>query len=171
MSSKPAIKLNSKSKNTKPVSSQADKPQCTACRSDKRRCTRFTIADSDFCYWHIKDTKYGIYIEPDKPAASAKSTQKKTKIQTLAPAMDAQTDTPSEPPKPKTRGRKRKQEIDPRFTNPEYITMWPEICDGVCVLVDRNDNVYSFNTEQPTFLGVKLLTGKIDKSASPCSGF
>ena len=170
MSSKVAIKLNSKSKskNIKPVSSHEDKPQCTACRSDKRRCTRFTLVGSEFCYWHIKDTKYGIYIEPDKPASTTKSSQKKTKSE---PPQEQAVTPPVDPPKPKTRGRKRKQEIDPRFTDPGYITMWPEICDGVCVLVDRNDNVYSFNTDQPEYLGVKMLAGKIDKSAAPRSDF
>lgn len=151
------------------------KSQCIACRADKKRCTRITAKDSELCYWHVDHLKYGIYSEITKPAAkkaSKKADKKTTAVDSSAgPAVASQDVQLSEPPKPKTRGRKRKQAIDPRFNDPAYITMWPEICDGTCVMVDRNDNVYTYGTEPVTFLGVKLLTGKIDKTASPRTGF
>jgi hypothetical protein len=155
------------------------KPQCKAARADKKRCTRVTTQDSELCYWHIgHHEKYGMYVEEPvvkkgKKSASARpAAAKKSKLgETTASEQPVIEGQPVEPPKPKTRGRKRKQAIDPRFNDPAYITMWPEICDGICVMVDRNDNVYTYGTDPVTFLGVKLLTGKINRNADPRSGF
>ena len=190
MSAKLEIKI--KTPPNKGASSQSSKPnkkasaqsvetktQCIACRADKKRCTRITAKDSDLCYWHVDHLKYGIYSETVKPAAkkAGKKADKKATTANMATVAGPTTTSAGqdgqqpEPPKPKTRGRKRKQAIDPRFNDPAYITMWPEICDGTCVMVDRNGNVYSYGTEPVTFLGVKLLTGKIDKTASPRAGF
>jgi len=157
------------------------KVQCQAARSDKKRCTRIATKDSNMCYWHVEHLTYGIYAEEPtvkkgkKQSPGAKGEKSKVAVADAkevttveaesAPTTEGQ--QPSEPPKPKTRGRKRKQAIDPRFNDPAYITMWPEICDGICVLVDRYDNVYTYGTEPVTFLGVKLLTGKIDRTANP----
>ncbi len=152
------------------------KSQCIACRADKKRCTRITSKDSELCYWHVDHLKYGIYTESAKKEKkkggkrTAKSASTDGTAASSAPPANPD-EQPFEPPKPKTRGRKRKQAIDPRFNDPVYITMWPEICEGTCVMVDRNDNVYSYGTNPVTFLGVKLLTGKIDKTASPRAGF
>jgi hypothetical protein len=189
MSAKLEIKI--KTPPNKGASSQPSKPnkkantqsgeqksQCIACRADKKRCTRITAKDSELCYWHVDHLKYGIYSETVKPAAK-KTGKKGDKKATTGDASAAIIITgpvnpdgqQPDPPKPKTRGRKRKQAIDPRFNDPAYITMWPEICDGTCVMVDRNDNVYTYGTDPVTFLGVKLLTGKIDKTASPRAGF
>jgi hypothetical protein len=62
----------------------------------------------------------------------------------------------------KKRGRKRKIPIDPKYTNTDYIVMWPEICMGQKVLVDRYDNVYTYDLDSPLWLGVKTVYGKID---------
>lgn len=64
----------------------------------------------------------------------------------------------------KKRGRKRKIALDPKYFNKDYITMWPEICMGQKVLVDRYDNVYSYDLETPRWLGVKTVFGKIDNT-------
>jgi hypothetical protein len=64
----------------------------------------------------------------------------------------------------KKRGRKRKIALDPKYFNKDYITMWPEICMGQKVLVDRYDNVYSYDLETPRWLGVKSVFGKIDNT-------
>ena len=50
------------------------------------------------------------------------------------------------------RGRKKKA-FD--TTNGEYIATCVEIIDNTKVLVDSNDNVYSYNIENPTYLGKK----------------
>jgi len=165
-----------KGKSTAPTSKDP-KPQCIACRADKKRCTRVSAKDSELCYWHVDHLKYGIYSETTK-AATKKAGKKAGKPAPTENAVvsPAAVEAPNPdgqqlPPKPKTRGRKRKQAIDLRFNDPAYITMWPEICEGTCVLVDRNDNVYSYGTEPITFIGIKLLTGKIDKSSNPRTGF
>lgn len=62
----------------------------------------------------------------------------------------------------KKRGRKRKIPIDAKYTNPDYIVMWPEICMAQKVLVDRYDNVYTYDLNCPQWLGVKTVFGKID---------
>jgi hypothetical protein len=186
MSAKLEIKI--KTPPNKGASSQPSKPnkkantqsgeqktQCIACRADKKRCTRITSKDSELCYWHVDHLKYGIYTESpkkDKKKGGKRTNKSASTDGTAASAPPANPDGQQpDPPKPKTRGRKRKQAIDPRFNDLAYITMWPEICDGTCVMVDRNDNVYTYGTDPVTFLGVKLLTGKIDKTASPRAGF
>lgn len=62
----------------------------------------------------------------------------------------------------KKRGRKRKIPIDEKYTNPDYIVMWPEICMAQKVLVDRYDNIYTYDLNSPQWLGVKTAFGKID---------
>lgn len=71
-----------------------------------------------------------------------------------------------QPPQPvqKKRGRKRKIALDAKYFDNTYITMWPEICMGQKVLVDRYDNVYSYDLNTPTWLGVKNVYGKIEKT-------
>ncbi len=64
----------------------------------------------------------------------------------------------------KKRGRKRKIPIDEKYTNPEYIVMWPEICMAQKVLIDRYDNVYTYDLLNPVWLGVKNVYGKIDNT-------
>jgi hypothetical protein len=64
----------------------------------------------------------------------------------------------------KKRGRKRKIPIDEKYTNPEYIVMWPEICMAQKVLIDRYDNVYTYDLNSPQWLGVKTVYGKIDNT-------
>lgn len=64
----------------------------------------------------------------------------------------------------KKRGRKRKIALDAKYFDTSYITMWPEICMGQKVLVDRYDNVYSYDLNTPTWLGVKNVYGKIEKT-------
>ena len=66
----------------------------------------------------------------------------------------------------KKRGRKRKVEISEKFKHPDYETMWPEIVEGDKRLVDRYNNVYTFDLENPRFLGVKQLNGLINASKS-----
>lgn len=166
----------------KPVKAKSKKTvvrvQCHAARSDKKRCTRIATKDSNLCYWHVEHLTYGMFSEeptgkkPNRRQGADKTETKKATTQVNVGETDStECPEPIEPPKPKTRGRKRKQAIDPRFNDPAYITMWPEICDGICVLVDRYDNVYTYGTDPVTFLGVKLLTGKIDRNAGPRIGF
>jgi hypothetical protein len=45
--------------------------------------------------------------------------------------------------------------------------MWPEICMGQKVLLDRFENVYTYDLQRPTWLGIKTLDGKIDNTQLP----
>lgn len=65
----------------------------------------------------------------------------------------------------KKRGRKRKVEINDKFKNDDFITIWPEIVEGNKFLVDRYNNIYTFDLVSPRFIGVKQLDGKIDTSS------
>lgn len=62
----------------------------------------------------------------------------------------------------KKRGRKRKTFIHRVFYNPNYIALWEEICNGDRVLIDCIGNVYTYDMENPTYLGKYQLDGKID---------
>lgn len=62
---------------------------------------------------------------------------------------------------PKKRGRKRKHPIDPRFNDPTFITMWPDIISGEKRLVDRHDNVYTYNPSAPQLLGIKTVDNQL----------
>ena len=65
----------------------------------------------------------------------------------------------------KKRGRKRKVEISDKFKDNTYVTLWTEIVEGDKRLVDRFNNVYTFDLNNPKFLGVKQLNGKINTSS------
>ena len=48
-----------------------------------------------------------------------------------------------------------------------YVIMWPIICEGRKVLADRYDNMYTNNPTNPIFIGVREVTGIINKLAKP----
>lgn len=85
------------------------------------------------------------------------------------PVLQIQSPTVSATPEPaikqqKKRGRKRKIPINIKYNDPDYIVMWPEICMAQKVLVDKFDNVYTFDLENPVWIGVKTVYGKIDNT-------
>lgn len=59
------------------------------------------------------------------------------------------------------RGRKRKVQFDPRQYDNEYITLWEDLIDGNKVLVDINNNVYTFDVNNPVYIGKKHIDLKI----------
>jgi hypothetical protein len=68
---------------------------------------------------------------------------------------------------PKKRGRRRKLPIDPRFGNNDYIIMWPIICEDQRFLTDRYENIYSNDPARPVFIGVREVSGHLNRSAAP----
>lgn len=88
--------------------------------------------------------------------------------ETPKPVIPIQTPTVSTPDpalkQQKKRGRKRKIPINIKYNDPDYIVMWPEICMAQKVLVDKFDNVYTYDLENPVWLGVKTVYGKIDNT-------
>ena len=99
------------------------------------------------------------------PAAQVNPTVVVTVATPIAADSSVATAEPVAPPI-KRRGRKRKVALDPKYHQAEYITMWPEICMGMKILIDRYDNVYTFDLEAPRWLGVKNLAGVIEKPAT-----
>lgn len=58
------------------------------------------------------------------------------------------------PIEPKKRGRKKKQ-------REELIETEEYEFDGVKYLVDNDNNVYTYNIDQPVYIGTKLIDGRI----------
>ena len=57
------------------------------------------------------------------------------------------------------RGRKKKDEL---YNNDQYLAVYPEVFnDGNQYFVDSNNLVYSYNIENPEFLGIKNSAGMI----------
>jgi hypothetical protein len=68
---------------------------------------------------------------------------------------------------PKKRGRRRKLPIDPKFGNNDYIIMWPIICEDQRYLTDRYENIYTNDQAHPVFVGVREVSGKINRIIPP----
>jgi hypothetical protein len=71
----------------------------------------------------------------------------------------------------KRRGRKRKIALDPKYYDPTFICVWPEICMGMKILIDRYDNVYTYDLERPVWIGIKQLDGTIVKTTEPATNY
>lgn len=108
--------------------------RCMGRKIDGKQCTRRKKNNHDYCQSHLKKLTNG-RIDEDY----------------------------TQPKKKNKRGRKRKVEFDPRAYDEEYITTWEDIINDEKVLVDVNNNVYSFDITNPKFLGKKTLDGKLIK--------
>ena len=106
---------------------------CIGRKLDNKQCSRKKHNGTDFCKSHLRKLSNG--------------------------RMDQPINTPINRNK---RGRKRKVQFDPRQYDDEYITLWEDIIDGYKVLVDNNNNVYTFNLDNPVFLGKKDINLKLD---------
>jgi hypothetical protein len=60
------------------------------------------------------------------------------------------------------RGRKSKVPFDPRQYDNEYVTLWEDIVEGEKVLVDNQNNVYTFDLQSPVYIGKKDVNIKLD---------
>lgn len=108
--------------------------RCMGRKIDGKQCTRRKKNGNEYCQSHLKKLTNG-RIDEDY----------------------------TQPKKKNKRGRKRKVEFDPRAYDDEYITTWEDIVDDEKVLVDVNNNVYSFDLTNPKLLGKKSLDGKLIK--------
>lgn len=106
---------------------------CMGRKLDYKQCTRRRMGDSEYCRSHMRKLPNGRIDE--------EVVQNRVKAK---------------------RGRKRKVEFDNRLTDPNYITLWEDIINGERMLVDMSGNVYTFDTENPKYLGKKSLDGKIE---------
>lgn len=107
---------------------------CMGRKLDTLQCTRKRLDGHDYCLSHLKNRPNGRIDE--------ELVIKKTKGK---------------------RGRKRKNNYDPRQIDENYSTLWEVIIDNEKYFVDINKNVFTFDTEKPKFLGRQNLEGKIEK--------
>ena len=105
---------------------------CLGRKLDNKQCSRKKHNGTDFCKSHLRKLSNGRIDQPHIPVNRNK------------------------------RGRKRKVQFDPRQYDNEYITLWEDIVDGHKVLVDNNNNVYTFNLTNPIYLGKKDISLKLD---------
>jgi hypothetical protein len=105
---------------------------CFGRKLDGKQCTRKKFNDSDYCKSHNHKLSNGRIDEPVKINVKNK------------------------------RGRKRKIDFDPRQYDNEYITLWEDIINGEKVLIDSNNNIFTFDLEKPHYIGKKELNNKLD---------
>ena len=105
---------------------------CIGRKLDNKQCTRKKHNDSDFCKSHFIKLSNGRIDQPTKVNLRNK------------------------------RGRKRKVEFDPRQYDNDYITLWEDIINGEKVLIDINNNIYTFDLQTPQYIGKKDIFNKLD---------
>jgi hypothetical protein len=107
---------------------------CLGRKLDNKQCTRKKQNGTDFCKSHLIKLSNGRIDDPIQSIVRNK------------------------------RGRKRKVEFDPRQYDNEYITLWEDIINGHKVLVDGNNNVYTYDLQAPQYICKKYIDTKIDFS-------
>ena len=105
---------------------------CLGRKLDNKQCTRKKHNGTDFCKSHLIKLSNGRFDEPTQVVVHNK------------------------------RGRKRKVEFDPRQYDNEYITLWEDIIDGQKVLLDGNNNIYTYDLQAPQYIGKKYIDTKLD---------
>lgn len=115
---------------------------CMGRKLDYLQCTRKRLPGQEYCLSHVKNRPNG--------RIDQKHIIKKSKGK---------------------RGRKRKNNYDPKQNDKEYITMWEVIINNEKYLCDRNHNIYSFKeNENPSYLGRMTLDNKIEKISPNLEG-
>ena len=105
---------------------------CLGRKIDKKQCSRKKHNGNDFCKSHLRKLSNGRIDQPMQIINKSK------------------------------RGRKRKVQFDPRQYDNEYVTLWEDLIEGHKVLVDKNNNIYSYHLSKPVFLGKKDINFKLD---------
>lgn len=105
---------------------------CLGRKLDSKQCTRKKHNGFDFCKSHLIKLSNGRMDQPNQVSIRNK------------------------------RGRKRKVEFDPRQYDNEYVTLWEDIINGVKVLLDSNNNIYTYDFNAPRYLGKKMIDTNID---------
>ena len=105
---------------------------CKGRKLDGLQCTRKKKDGCDFCQSHLRKLPNGRIDEESKL-----------------------------PKKNNKRGRKPKVESDPRQHDNDYITLWEDIINDEKVLIDIYNNVFTFDMNNPKFLGKKTIDNTI----------
>ena len=122
----------------------------------------------------IFDDTYSVITDISDITDSSTTDIQPDKVYITFPAINTGESIDTVNPTIKKRGRKRKTFIHRNFYNPNYIALWDEICNGDRVLIDCIGNVYTYDMENPKYLGKYQLDGKIDTTKpyiSPISNF
>jgi hypothetical protein len=105
---------------------------CLGRKLDNKQCSRKRHNGTDFCKSHLKRLSNGRMDQPNSINTKSK------------------------------RGRKRKVQFDPRQYDNEYVTLWEDLIDGEKILIDNNNNIYTFDLESPILIGKKDVNSKLD---------
>jgi hypothetical protein len=111
---------------------------CMGRKLDSLQCTRRRLPGQEYCLSHVKNRPNG--------RVDQEMVEKKPKGR---------------------RGRKRKNNYDPKQNDENYITMWEVLIDNKKYFCDKNNNIYSFNETKPIFLGRLTLDCTIDDKQKP----
>lgn len=115
---------------------------CMGRKLDYLQCTRKRLPGQEYCLSHVKNRPNG--------RIDQKHIIKKSKGK---------------------RGRKRKNNYDPKQNDEDYVTMWEVIINNEKYLCDRNHNIYSFEENaKPNYLGRMTLDNKIEKISPKLEG-
>ena len=115
---------------------------CMGRKLDYLQCTRKRLPGQEYCLSHVKNRPNG---RIDQTHIIKKSKGK--------------------------RGRKRKNNYDPKQNDEAYVTMWEVIINNEKYLCDRNHNIYSFEENtKPKYLGRMTLDNKIEKTSPNLEG-
>ena len=106
---------------------------CLGRKLDGKQCTRKKHIDSNFCKSHYNKLSNGRIDQPNNKVIKCNK-----------------------------RGRKRKVAFDPRQYDNEYITLWEDIIEGEKVLIDINNNIFTFDLESPQYIGKKEINSKLN---------
>jgi hypothetical protein len=149
---------NQEDGNTEPVIitelSQLNPNSCIAIKTNKEKCNQHTKQGEQYCnrHYNLKHKKGEIQDVRELFNTAGYKLVLKDGIYTF------QTN------EKKKRGRRRKYEISDKFYSDKYITVWPEIVSGQKLLVDNDNNVYTFNITSPQYLGKKTIDAKLKLS-------
>jgi hypothetical protein len=111
---------------------------CMGRKLDSLQCTRKRRPGHEYCLSHLKNTSNG---RIDQDPIVKKSVGK--------------------------RGRKRKNNYDPKQNDNNYITMWEVLIENEKYFCDNDNNIYTFDEIKPKFLGKMTIDCIIDKTQKP----
>ena len=152
---------NLKKRHKKPVSVGNDL-LCMARTIDGKQCSRKKNSGHDLCKPHLAKLSNGRIDDAaihhlDESIPEDIETHPLHPLHPLPEIKDKKVDS-----KPQRRGRKSTISFDPRQYDSEYITLWEDIVEGEKVLIDNNNNVYTFDTQNPVYIGKKDVNIKLN---------
>lgn len=154
---------------------------CMALTLEGKQCSRKREQGSDLCKPHIAKLVNGrVSITNTNPTVLEQQTignqitgEQTTGDQTIdnqytinkvvQDASKVESKSKENKDKGKTRkGRKPTTNFDPRQYDDDYVTLWEDIVEGEKVLIDANNNVFTFDCQNPVYIGKKDVNIKLN---------